>query len=558
MEVRCVLLLVLGACVSGLRVGAPEARLSPPVQQLVDDYFNWRVTNLPEFASLVGIHDYDDRLDDLSLAAHQSRYDQCQVFLEEAEALEANLTQQVDRVNIRALMNELLTYIEGFPFQGFLHPLCFSEGVHVDFERLISWMVFETAADYEKLLSRYNQLPEQLSQIQSLMEEGVKQGLVNHAISMKGVAESLGRFVVQTAEESPLWLPFTSFPSNVTEDEIIDFQARARTSIVEQISPAFERLRDYVANDYVTRPNIGITSVPGGVARYDQLIRFHTSTSMSAVDIHMKGLEEVGRIESEMAKIVAELGYNMSVPDFSAMIRNDSQFFYDDPDHLMRGFEELVYNVIPPRLHEVFINIPKAELKAKYEMVTLSLHEGNPGHHLQGSHGIESVNIPYFRRVDEDRNYCHAPSRFPMNTAFIEGWGLYAETLGFDMELFGDPYDRYGHYSDEIFRACRLVVDTGMHSLGWSRQSAVDFMFRHTALPLVEVENEIDRYISWPGQALAYKVGQLKLAELREEASSQLGDYFDVRKFHDVVLESVGPLELVEDEVRLWVEGGGN
>ncbi|CAL4067216.1 unnamed protein product, partial [Meganyctiphanes norvegica] len=189
----------------------------------------------------------------------------------------------------------------------------------------------------------------------------------------------------------------------------------------------------------------------------------------------------------------------------------------------------------------------------KYEMMTLSLHEGNPGHHLQASHSIESPNMPFFRRVIEDRNGCIAPSRFPMNTAFTEGWGLYAESLGFDMELYSDPYDRYGHYSDAIFRACRLVVDTGIHAFHWTRQEAIDYMFQHTALSLSLVENEIDRYITWPGQALAYKTGQLKFQELREKAAFALGAQFDLKDFHDIVLDSVGPLTIVEDVINDWI-----
>ncbi|XP_069940002.1 uncharacterized protein [Cherax quadricarinatus] len=583
-------------CVSGTPSSPQrDGSLSPEVQQLMDDYFNWRITDLPEFATMIGIHDYDWRLDDMSLDAYQRRYDQCQSFLLQAEALEANLTLHDDILNIRVLKDELLTYIDGYAYQGFLVPLCTIEGVHVDLERLISWMVFDTPEAYDNLYSRYVQIPEQLQQIKALMQEGVATGIVNHAVSMENVADSLGRFVVDTAEDSPLWFPYTVFPDNMTQDDIVYYQDAARDVIVNQVSPAFKELQDYVTNDYVTRPEIGVSSLPDGEARYLQMIKFHTTTSMTASEIHQLGLDEVTRIEADMAQVVRELGYNMTVPEFSDMIRNDPNFFYDNPDDLMKGFEDLVYNVIPPKLPDVFMNIPMAKLtvvadnsmdgsgafyisgsydgsrpgvfyvntyyydaQAKYEMLTLSLHEGNPGHHLQGSHSIENPNIPYFRRVSEDRNYWQAPSRFPMNTGYIEGWGLYAESLGFDMDLFEDLYDRYGHYSDEIFRACRLVVDTGMHAFGWTRQEAIDYLLLHTALALQDIENEVDRYICWPGQALAYKVGQLKLKELRDTATNILLDNFDLKKFHDVVLDSVGSLELLEEEVMEWINAGGN
>ncbi|KAG7175292.1 hypothetical protein Hamer_G001345 [Homarus americanus] len=526
-------------CVWGVSV---SAQLSPAVQKLADDYFNWRMINKPEFASFVGIHDYDDQLDDMSLEAYQGRYDQCQVFLDQAEALESNITDHDDLINIRALKNELTTYMDGFPYQG--------EGVHIDFERLISWMVFETSQDYEKLLSRYEKLPEQLMQIRELMETGVATGIVNHAISMKDVVEGLGRFVVEAAEDSPLWTRFATFPDNFTQEEVTNFQERAKTIILDQISSGFQQLSDYVNTDYITRPDIAVTSLPDGEARYSQIIKFHTSTDLTPEEIHQMGLDE----------IVSELGFNMSVAEFSDMIRNDPQFYYDDPDELMEGFEDLEYNVIPPKLPEIFMNIPKAKLT----VVADPSPDGAGAYYLAGSYdgsrpGIFYVNTYHYdaQRVMEDRNYWQTPSRFPMYTAYVEGWALYSENLGFDMDLYEDLYVRYGHYSDEIFRAGRLVVDTGMHALGWTRQEAIDFLFLHTALTRIDVENEVDRYITWPGQALAYKVGQLKLTELRQKAANKLGDKFVIKKFHDVVLDSVGPLDLVEDEVNAWIDAGG-
>ncbi|KAK4315043.1 hypothetical protein Pmani_013714 [Petrolisthes manimaculis] len=469
---------VLTLCVVLVPGSASDAKLSPELQQLVDDYFNWRVQDMPQFATFVGIHDYDDLLDDMSLPAYQSRYNKSQEFLVEAEALEPNLSLHSDLTNLRVLKDELLTYIEGYPFQGFLVPLNYMEGPHVDLTHIISWMVFETPQDYEKLLSRYGRLPEQLVQIQALMEEGEAVGFLNHAISMNSVVAGLDGFVVSVAEDSPLWSPLTTFPENFTQEQITDFQTRGAAIITGQVAPAFQQLRDYVST-YTTRPDIAITSLPNGAAIYRQLLRFHTSTSLTPEEIHQTGLDEVTRIEGEMAKIVSELGYNMTVPEFSAMIKNDSTFYYDNADDLLAGFQDLVYNVITPQVPLVFTNIPQAELSVvsdpspggtgafylsgsfdgsrpgvfyvntyhydespKYQMRTLSMHEGNPGHHLQGSHSIESSNMPYFRRVTDDRNYYQAPSRFPMFTAFIEGWGLYAESLGYEMSLYDDPYDR--------------------------------------------------------------------------------------------------------------------
>ncbi|XP_047490586.1 uncharacterized protein LOC125040119 [Penaeus chinensis] len=587
----CGILIVL--CIGSLSSTSAEI---PMVEQLLTDYWDWRISSTPEFASFVGIHDYDDQLDSMTLLEYESRLVESHVFLDRVNFILAiNLTlTHADEVNLKILKDELQTFIEGYPYAGYLLPLSYSEGVHVDFERLVTWMVFETVEDYGKLLSRFHLLPQQLAEIEALMREGVARGIVQHAITMKGVGESLGRFVVGTAEESPLWSTFTSFPDGFTEEQIQSLQERARNVITSEISPAFETLRNYVNNEYVTRPNIAVTSLPDGVQRYNQLLRFHTSTNLGVSDIHQLGLDEVTRIEGEMAKVIEELGYDMSVPEFSDMIRNDSKFYLNDPDEMMAYFEHLSYDVIPPELPKVFMNLPETELKLvarpspdgtaafymtgsydgsrpgiffvntyfydkqpTYEIMTLSLHEGNPGHHLQGSHSLESSSMPFFRRVMEDRNYYQAPSRFPMNTGFLEGWGLYSESLGFDMGLFGDPYDRYGHYSFEIFRACRLVVDTGMHALGWTRQEAVDFMTQHSALSLKNIENEVDRYITQPGQAVAYKVGQLTISNLRARAAAELGEAFDIRKFHDLVLDSAGPLVFVEEEVDAWIAAGG-
>ncbi|XP_076033289.1 uncharacterized protein LOC143020654 isoform X2 [Oratosquilla oratoria] len=584
-------LLATAVVASGLwNRGRSNDQVSQGLQELLDDFWNWRMSESPEFASLVGLHDYDDRLDDLSLAAHQQRHDKCKEFLKRAQVLEVGLSKHVDLINLRAFKEELTIFNEGFPFKGYLLPININDGPHVDFEKLVSWMVFETPEDYEKLLSRLGQLPRQIDQIITLMRTGMKDGIVQHEVAMKNVAEGLGRFVVDSAEDSPAYETFKSFSEFFTLEEVEELQTRARITINNDVTPAYKKLRDFVKTEYKTRPDLGVSSLPNGERFYDQLIKFHTSTTMSVENIHQLGIDEVNRIEKEMKKIIVELGFDMTVPEFSEMIRNDSKFFFDNPEDLVAAFEDLVFNKIQPKLPEIFINIPKAKLQIvprpspdepfafyiagsydgsrpgifylntynydsspTYSMVTLSLHEGNPGHHLQASHALESKTFPMFRKVLEDRNYGIAPSRFPIHAPYAEGWGLYAETLGFDFKLYDDPYDRYGHYSDEIFRACRLVVDTGMHALGWTHKQAVDYLYTHTAVPEAEVLSEIDRYIAWPGQALGYKIGGLKIQELRGRATDQLGSKFDLAEFHDVVLESYGTLGLLEDEVDDWI-----
>ncbi|XP_047737529.1 uncharacterized protein LOC125178253 [Hyalella azteca] len=314
---------------------------------------------------------------------------------------------------------------------------------------------------------------------------------------------------------------------------------------------------------------------------------FHAGLQKTPEEIQQIGFNEVARIEAPMQEFVYELGYNMSTQNFSNMILNDPANFYTTAEvDLLNGFRYVVYNVTTPAVPLIFKNIPSAEIivqadptgtgayylagsddgsrpgvfyvgtqdlnsSPKYGMLTLSLHEGNLGHHLQGSYALESPNLPYFRSAMEDRNYGYAPSRFPIRACYMEGWGLYAESTGFDMNLYGDLLERYGHYSDEIFRACRLVVDTGMHALGWTRQEAVDYILQYTAQSALE--NEVDRYITWPGQALAYKSGPILSTNFRSSAEQQLGSQFDIKDFHDVILDSLGPMSVVEEEVNEWI-----
>ncbi|XP_076033286.1 uncharacterized protein LOC143020652 isoform X2 [Oratosquilla oratoria] len=565
----------------------PPKATGSPLQQLFDEFWAWRLRDSPQYTTYIGIHDYDDCLDDMSLSAYQGRYDKCLEFLSKAEAVEPNLRSDEDKINLLAFKENLKTYIEGFAFKGYLLPLNYTEGIHEDFEDLISWMVFETPQDYEKLLSRLRKLPVQIEQIIDLMRVGMKEGVVNHAVSMKGMGEAMERFLVHSAEDSPTFKPFFFFKKSFSLKEIEALRTKAKIIINKEVTPAFQRLRDFVKNEYVTRAKVAVTSLPNGERLYRQLIKFHTSTNMTVEEIHQMGLQEVTRIEGEIKKIVEELGYDMTVQSFSTMTKNDPKFAFNSVDDLMKAFDHVV-DRIGPELPKIFFNVPKTmriegcrlqgsaafyqpasldgtrighfyvntqrmDVHTKYNLMSLTLHEGSPGHHLQYAHSLQSSSIASFRKLTPYKNFGMAPSRFPMHTSFIEGWGLYAETLGFDMKLYDDPYDRYGHYSYELYRACRLVADTGIHALGWSPEDAAKYMFEKGALTRAEAQNEVDRYITWPGQALGYKIGQLHIFELREKARRSLGSNFDIRKFHDLVLNSCGPLEIMDREVGLWI-----
>ena len=372
----------------------------------------------------------------------------------------------------------------------------------------------------------------------------------------------------------------------------------AKEAIVNNIKPAMGRVAEFLENEYLpnTRSEIAATSLPSGKEFYNACLKFHTSTNLTAEQIHQIGQEEVQRIEKNMKEILSnELNKgNKDLRTFLSELRNDNQFFFKSPNELLDHFKKVLNELINPKLSSLFWHPPNLPLKVveipahmgggpaayyiagtadgsrpgkffvntkrydsqpRYECISLALHEGNPGHHLQSCYSmVADPPLPKFRQFMEDRSYYLVPSRFPINTAFVEGWALYCENLGDDLGIYNDPYDRLGHYSMEMIRACRLVVDTGMHALHWSRQQAIDFMQEHTAASEENIRSEINRYITWPGQAVGYKIGEIKIKKMREIAEKKLKQKFDIRDFHEVILRSAGPLHIVEEEVSRYIE----
>ena len=389
-----------------------------------------------------------------------------------------------------------------------------------------------------------------------------------------------------------------SVSENISQENIKKICSKAEEAITDKIKPSMQKIADFLKVSYIpkTRPNIAITSIPNGQEFYKACLKFHTSTELNARQINDIGLEEVQRIECSMKNIISnELKKEKTdLKDFFRELRDDPRFFFKSSQELIDHFKHILNERINPKLESLFFSSPKLPLEIveippemgggpaayyiagtadgsrpgkffvntkrfdsqpKYECISLALHEGNPGHHLQSSFSmVTQPPLPKFRQFMKDRSYFLAPSRFPINTAFVEGWALYCESLGNDMGLYDDPYDRIGHYSEEIFRACRLVVDTGMHALGWSREQAVDYMKEHSASSEDNINSEINRYITWPGQAVGYKIGEIKLKELRKEAEQRLGAIFDIKMFHEVVLRSAGPIDVVSQEVKSYID----
>jgi len=444
-------------------------------------------------------------------------------------------------------------------------------------------MPHETVADYEDMLARLEALPTAVEQTLALLQDGLKRGYAPPKITLRDVPKQLVDLIPAEPMASALLQPFTAFPAGFPETERARLIDRAKSLYTGTVAPAFQKLHAYLAATYIPacRESIAASALPNGAANYAFRVRFETTTSLTPQQIHQIGLAEVKRIHSEMEKVIAASGFKGGFHEFTEFLRTDPRFFYDKPEDLINGYRiiakridpelanlfgklpRLPYGVTPvpefkapsqttayyqsgaPKVGRpgwYFVNAYKLNARPKWEMEALSLHESVPGHHLQISLAQELEGVPEFRK--------HAGY-----TAFVEGWGLYAESLGEEIGMYKDPYSKFGQLAYEMWRAVRLVVDTGMHSMGWTRQQAIDFFRENTGKTDQDITVEVDRYIVWPGQALAYKIGQLKIRELRTEAEKKLGVKFDERKFHDAVLENGAvPLSVLEAHMKRWTE----
>ncbi len=462
-------------------------------------------------------------------------------------------------------------------------PLNQLGGIQQGAAAILALMPHETVADYEDILARLEALPSAVEQTLALLQDGLKRGYTPPKITLRDVPKQLADLTPAEPMASALLQPFTVFPSGFPEADRARLTDRAKRLYASAVAPAFQKLREHLAATYIPacRDSIAASALPNGAATYAFRVRFETTTSLTPQQIHEIGLAEVKRIHAEMEKLIAATGFKGSFHEFTEFLRTDPRFYYDKPEDLVNGYRiiakridpelarlfgklpRLPYGVTPipefkapsqttayyqggaPKVGRpgwYFVNTYKLNARPKWEMEALSLHESVPGHHLQISLAQELEGVPEFRK--------HAGY-----TAFVEGWGLYAESLGEEIGMYKDPYSKFGQLAYEMWRAVRLVVDTGMHTMGWTRQQAIDYFRENTGKTDQDVISEIDRYIVWPGQALAYKIGQLKIRELRKEAESKLGAKFDERKFHDAVLENGAlPLNILEAHMKKWTD----
>ncbi len=548
----------------------------------------------PEFATAVGYPGQNRRWSDDSPAGVEARKVYLAESLKKLKTISRDALPAADKLNYDMYHELLETAAEGLqygddpmPFRNVVPsnlwmPLTQMNGVQQGAAETLSTMPRKSVADYEDILARMEALPESVGEQLELLKTGLSKGYAPPKITMRDVPKQIADLIPEDAMKSALLDAFTEFPAGISEAERARLTNRAKELYVSSIRPAFAKFHDYVANTYVPacRESIAVTALPNGAAAYAFHVRWQTTTSLTPQQIHEIGLSEVKRIRAEMDKVVASTGFKGSFHDFTEFLRNDPRFYFDKPQDLVNAYKVVAKSIDPELAHEFgklprntygvtpipdfkapsqttayyqpgapavgrpgyyFVNTYNLKARPKWEMEALSLHESVPGHHLQISLGQELEHVPEFRK---NVGY----------SAFVEGWALYGESLGEELGLYKDPYSKFGQLSYEMWRAVRLVVDTGMHTMGWSRDQAIQFFKDNTGKTDQDIIVEIDRYIVWPGQALAYKIGQLKIRELRTASEKQLGNKFDVRKFHDAVLENGAvPLNVLEPYVKNWI-----
>ena len=561
---------------------------------LDEDWKRW-MEQYPETATAVGFPGQNRHWRDDSREGIAARVNHLQESLVELKSISRDALPAEDQVNYDLYRETLETAAEGLqygddpaPFREVVPhnvwmPMTQMGGIQQGKASTLASMPHSSVEDYEDILARLEALPKSVEQNLVLLQEGLKRGYTPPKLVLRDVPKQIADLIPADPLASALLQPFTEFPPGVPEADRGRLTNRAKTIYSNAIAPAFQKLHDYVATAYLPacRESIAATALPNGPAAYAFHVRWQTTTNLTPQQIHEIGLSEVKRIRAEMDQLIASTGFKGSFHDFTEFLRTDSRFFYDKADDLVNGYRIVVKKIDPELAHEFgklprltygvcvipefkapsqttayyqagaprvgrsgcyFVNTYNLHARPKWEMEALSLHEAVPGHHLQISLAQEMEGQPEFRKR---AGY----------SAFVEGWALYSESLGEELGMYKDPYSKFGQLSYEMWRAVRLVVDTGMHSMGWTRQRAIDFFRENTGKTDQDITVEVDRYIVWPGQALAYKLGQMKIRELRTEAEKKLDAKFDVRRFHDAVLENGSvPLSVLEARMKQWMD----
>ena len=536
----------------------------------------------PELATEVGFPGLNDRWSDNSLETIERRKRELDAPLKVIASIKRDELSAADQLNYDLYKRNYEQAVEGRRFPGEYLQITQLNGIQQDIARMVDVSPHSTVKDYEDIISRLNGVPTVVEQTLVLLRKGLAAGITPPRITLRDVPQQVKNQLEPNLTKSAFLRSFQKFPAEFSETNKTRLRFAAELALQKKVFPAFIKLYEFLANEYVpgARETIACGDLPDGKAWYEFNARAVTTTKLSPQEIHIIGLSEVARIRAEMNKVVAGCGLKGSFDEFLTFLRSDPQFSYTNAADLLRGYRDICKRADPElaRLFGKLLRLPygvkaipsyaeKSQTTAYYqpgspdagrpgyfyantydiqtrltwEMEALTLHESVPGHHLQIALAQELENIPNFRKHGS-------------YTAFVEGWGLYSESLGTEMGFYTDPYSNFGRLSCEIWRAIRLVVDTGIHSMGWTRQQAINYFLANASKNQHDITVEVDRYIVWPGQALAYKIGELKIKELRAYATKELGDKFDVRQFHDQVLGNAAvPLDVLEVRIKQWI-----
>jgi uncharacterized protein (DUF885 family) len=581
---------LLSACARGSepaqspQTGDGSARAA--LHALFASEWEWRLQDSPLLASSIGDHRYDDRLAEVTPESFAERRARTDAFLEELAGIDRSALSPGDRINYDMFQAQLEDRRQGWLFDEHLMPLNADSGFHTEFALAPRQMVFVTADDYGKYLGRLRAFPRYVDGHIALMRDGVQKGVTIPRVSLAGIETTIEPLARGPVETSALWEPFANVPASIDAPTRDRLQSEGRTAIAESVMPAYQRFLTFMTGEYLpaARETLAATALPRGPEYYAFLVRRFTTLDLTADQVHETGLAEVATLQQEMDVAMRQTGFRGTFPEFLTFLRTDPRFYPRTaeqllmqasyiakrmdgklpslfmklprqpygvepvPEYLAPKYTAGRYSGNPPTGTEpgyYWVNTHALHTRPLYNLEALTLHEAVPGHHLQIALSYELDDLPPFRR-------------WTYISAFGEGWGLYAEWLGLEAGFYTDPYSNFGRLTYAMWRAARLVVDTGLHAKGWTRQQAIDYLASHTALSLHECTTETDRYISWPGQALSYKIGELKIRELRRRAETELGASFDVRRFHDAVLGNGSvPMAVLEQVIGEHIAAAG-
>jgi uncharacterized protein (DUF885 family) len=573
-------LLVCGALSAAQTASTLEARRKA-LSDLLAEQWEYRLRTSPLYASFLGDKRWNAELDDFSQAAIDKDLQEVQKFVARLELIDTTGFPKQEALNKRLIVRDLKAQLEGARFKPWEMPADQQNGLQVFLPQLVLVLSFQDAKDYQDYISRLKQMPRLLDQTVIQMKKGMADKLMPPRFILDKVAEQADGIATKQPSESPFAQPFKTLPKSIAEAEQTRLREQGIAAIRDGVLPAYARFAEFVRKDYAPqgRTEPGVWSLPDGNAYYAFLVKESTTTDLTPDQIHQLGLAQVKEIEARMKEVAAKLGYK-DLKSFNAAIALDPKLHAHSRKQLLDLYTKYIDQMYP-KLPDLFGRMPKAKVEvmqveefrekeaaaASYvqgasdgsrpghvmvntsdfekrsllDIETTAYHEGVPGHHMQIAIGQEMPELPPFRQNE-------------YFTAFTEGWALYSERLGKELGFYQDPYSYYGHLQDDMLRALRLVVDTGLHSKHWSRQQVVDFFHDHSPEDEVNVQSETDRYISWPAQALGYKIGQLQILELRQYAKDQLADKFDIRSFHDEVLDGGAlPMNVLKERIHEWV-----